>query len=330
MSSISFRLYLIGLLFSASAYAGKDPLPSWNEGEVKKALLQYVEEVNDKEGPHYIPPEERIATFDQDGTLWVEQPLYTQLFFAFDRIKALAEKHPEWKEQEPFKAILAEDQQATSHFTEQDVAKIVVVTHSGMSVATFEEIVLQWLNQAVHPRFKKPFTALAYLPMLELLQLLKDNGFTNYIVSGGGQEFIRAYANGLYQIPPERVIGSAGKVKYEVQNGQPELFKLPELLFIDDHGGKPEGINLIIGRRPVAAFGNSDGDRQMLEWTQGGKGKRLELLVHHDDEKREYAYGPKTKIGTFSSSLMEEAQKRGWLVVSMKNDWKVIFPSDDH
>ncbi len=304
----------------------KDPLPSWNPGEAKTAILQFVEEVTKEGSRNYLTPAERIATFDQDGTLWVEQPFYTQGIYAFDQIYADAPKHPEWKDKEPFKSILSGDKSAIMHFNEHQIAEILAVSHAGMTVEQFLKNVKDWLAKAVHPRFKKPYTELVYQPMLEVMKLLTDHGFTLYIVSGGGQEFIRAYSEAVYHLPPERIIGTAEKVEYTDINNQPSLIKLPAILFIDDHKGKPESINLFIGRRPAAAFGNSDGDQQMLEWTRGGSGKRFALLVHHDDAKREYAYGPDSKVGTFSNALMDEAIRSGWIVISMKNDWKTIFP----
>lgn len=318
-------VYFLSLLFFVNGFADVDPLPSWNEGEIKTALIQFVKDVTDKNSSYYVAPEERIATFDQDGTLWVEQPIYTQFIFAIDRVKAIAENHPEWKKQEPFQTIMEGDLEKMKKFTDKDFIEIVAATHAGMSVEDFEKIVRDWLKNTVHPRFKKPFTDLVYQPMLEVIQFLAANDFQNYIVSGGGQEFMRAYAERVYRIPLQRIIGSAGFVNYEYRDGKPVLIKQPKILFIDDKKGKPEGINLFIGRRPIAAFGNSDGDRQMLEWTQAGKGKRFELLVHHDDAVREYAYGPESKVGTFSDALMEEAMQKKWHVVSMKRDWKVIF-----
>ncbi|HEV3435808.1 MAG TPA: HAD family hydrolase [Gemmata sp.] len=302
-----------------------DPLPSWNEGPAKKAILDFVRSATDKGSLQYVPPEQRIATFDQDGTLWVEQPIYTQVTFALDRVKALAPKHPEWKDKEPFKAILIGDKETIAKFTIQELEGIIAETHTGMTVDEFNAIVKDWLATAKHPRFKRPYTECIYQPMLEVMKHLRASGFKTYIVSGGGQEFIRVYAEAVYGVPPEQVIGSAGQTKFEIRDGKSVLVKLPKLLLLDDHGGKPEGINLVIGRRPVAAFGNSDGDREMLEYTQGGGNGRLMMLVHHDDAKREYAYGPKSKIGTFSDELMAEAKKRNWTVISMLNDWKRVF-----
>lgn len=302
-----------------------DPLPSWNAGTAKNSIIQFLNEVTNAEGKNFVPTEERIATFDQDGTLWVEQPLYTQFFFAIDRLKNLAPQHPEWKDQHLL-TLINGNPEAIQDLTAEGLETLVAETHAGMSIEAFHDTVRQWLRQTLHPRFKKRFTDLIYQPMLEVIQLFKSKGFKTYIVSGGGQEFIRVYAEVVYGIPPEQIIGTTSKVKYEYQNGQPVLLKLAKILFVDNGPGKPEAINLMIGRRPIAAFGNSDGDRQMLEWTQAAKGKHLELLVHHDDAEREYAYDADSKIGTFSVALMQEAKKQKWIIVSMKEDWKVIFP----
>lgn len=306
-------------LLSIASFLLADPLPSWNEGANKQAILKFVEEASK------IPVQERIAVFDQDGTLWVEQPLYTQVFFALDSIKALADQHPSWKQEEPFKSILEGKYSEFKNFTASEIEQIMILTHSGMSVDEYNEKAKQWLSTARHPRYKKPFTELIYQPMLELINLLKENQFQVYIVSGGGQEFIRAYAEKVYGIPPEHVIGTTGKLQYHYNEGKPYLKKLPEILFINDKTGKPEDIELFIGRRPVAAFGNSVGDQQMLEWSQSASKPNFQLLVHHDDAIREYSYGPESKIGRFSEALMREAQEQGWHVVSMKNDWKEIF-----
>lgn len=323
---------LLLIISTAATRAADDPLPSWNDGPAKQAILDFVHASTDKSSSKFIPPDQRITTFDNDGTLWVEQPMYTQVAFAMDRVAAAAKEHQELKDKEPFKAILTHDKAAMAKFTLQDIEKVVAVTHSGMTVAQFEQIVKHWLAEAKHPRFKRPYTQLVYQPMIEVLRYLRDNGFKTYIVTGGGQEFVRAFAEPTYGVPPEQVIGSAGKVKYEINpDGKPVLVKLPEVLLVDDKAGKPETINLIIGRRPVAAFGNSTGDKQMLEYTQGGgdaRGIRLMMLVHHDDPAREYAYGADSKIGSFPDSLMDEAKQRGWTVISMKNDWKRIFLSD--
>jgi phosphoglycolate phosphatase-like HAD superfamily hydrolase len=331
MHGIAVAVLVQWTLVAVARGAGDDPLPSWNDGPAKRAVLDFVRAATDRSGPGFVPPDRRIATFDNDGTLWVEQPMYTQVVFAMDRVAAVAKDHPELRDKEPFKAILARDRAAMEKFTLQDIEKVVAVTHSGMTVLQFEQIVKRWIAEAKDKRFNRPYTELIYQPMVEVMRYLRANGFKTYIVTGGGQEFVRAFAERTYGVPPEQVIGSAGKVKYEYgADGKPELIKLPEVLLVDDKGGKPEGINLIIGRRPVAAFGNSDGDRQMLEYAQaGGDGARLMMLVHHDDVEREYAYGPESKVGTFPDSLMDEARQRGWTVISMKDDWKRIFPSDE-
>lgn len=304
-----------------------DPLPSWNEGQAKQAIIDFVRRTTSSGGKDFVAEADRIATFDNDGTLWIEQPIYTQVAFAFDRVKTLAPKHPEWRTQEPFKTLLSGDREAMSTLTLQDIEKMIAVTHSGMSVEAFQGIVKDWLATAKDTRFGRRYTELVYQPMLEVMRYLREHGYKTYIVTGGGQEFVRAFASQVYGVPPEEVIGSAGKTKYEYDaNGKPHLMKLPEVLLIDDQAGKPESINLIIGRRPRAAFGNSTGDRQMLEWTQAEGGGGLMALVHHDDAKREFAYGPDSKIGTFSEELMNEAKTKGWTVISMKNDWKRIFP----
>ena len=325
-SNARFTLVLaFGLAFPMLA---QDPLPSWNDTAPKKAIKAFVERVTTEGTADFVSADERIATFDNDGTLWVEQPIYTQVTFAIDEVVAMAPQHPEWREQEPFKSILAHDREAMLKFSVQDFEKVVALTHSGMTVQQFQDTVKKWLAEAKHPRFKRPYTECVYQPMIELMQYLRNNGFKTYIVTGGGQEFVRAFAGQTYGVPPEQVVGSMGKVKYEYdKNGNPELIKLPEVFLVDDKTGKPEGINMVIGRRPQAAFGNSTGDQQMLEYTGVGDGARLMMLVHHDDAKREYAYGAESKIGTFSDALMAEANKKGWIVVSMKNDWKTIFPA---
>jgi phosphoglycolate phosphatase-like HAD superfamily hydrolase len=303
------------------------PLASWNDGPAKQAIVSFVRVTTDRSSQQFVPPEERIATFDNDGTLWVEHPLYTQAVFALDRVGVLAPQHPEWKTTEPFKSVLARDEAAIAKFTEADWEKIVAVTHSGMTVEAFNEIVTDWLATATDKRYKRHYTDLVYQPMLELMSYLRDNGYKTYIVTGGGQDFVRAFAPRVYGVPPQQVVGTAGRTKLTyAPNGQAELIKAPEVMYVDDKTGKPEGIHLVIGRRPRGAFGNSDGDMQMLQWTQAGGGPRLMMLVHHDDAQREYAYGPQTKVGTFSDSLMAVARKGGWTVISMKNDWRRIFP----
>jgi hypothetical protein len=304
---------------------GDDPLRSWNEGATKTSIIQFVAKVTAKDSPDFVPIDQRIATFDNDGTLWCEQPLYVQLMFAMDRIKALAPQHPEWKDQEPFASLLKGDLRGALEGGERTVAEIITATHSGMSTAEFETIVTDWIATARHPKYQQPYTACVYQPMLELLSFLRANGFKTFIVSGGGIEFMRPWTAKVYGIPPEQVVGSSVKTRYEFQGGKPVLFRLPDMNFVDDKAGKPVGINEHIGRRPIAAFGNSVGDQQMLEWTQAGGGLRLMMLVHHDDAEREYAYGAQSKIGTFSDALMIESQQNGWIVISMKRDWKRVF-----
>jgi phosphoserine phosphatase len=307
-----------------------DALPSWNDGKATQSILAFVKKVTTSGSPDFIPAAERIATFDNDGTLWPSHPMYTQLAFALDRIKALAPKHPDWKTKQPFKAVLDNDLKALAAAGEKGMVELVMASHAGMSTAEFEAIVTHWLDKAHHPRFKRRYTELVYQPMLELLAFLRASGFKTFIVSGGGVEFMRPMTEKVYGIPPEQVVGSTIQTKYEVKDGKPVLIRLPKIDFIDDKAGKPVGINKFIGRRPVAAFGNSAGDREMLEWTGAGSGARLMMLVFHDDAEREYAYGPAngladTKFGTFPQSLMDEANKKGWVVISMKNDWKTIF-----
>lgn len=329
MYSFKLQLCILSYFFKACFGEVDDPLPSWNEGQSKHAILQFINDTTIPGNKDYVSLEDRIAVFDQDGTLWVEQPLYTQFLFAIDAIKDLASKNPEWKTQEPYQTILEGNLEKLKNFTIQDIEKIIAVSHANMSVREFQENVRSWLIKATHPRFKKPYTELIYQPMVEVIKYFSAHGYKIYIVSGGGQEFIRTYSEKVYGIPTQQIIGSAGKVKFEYQKGKPELLKLPEVLFIDDKNGKPEAINLFIGKIPKAAFGNSDGDQQMLEWSQSTKRKSFQLLVHHDDPVREYKYDTDSKIGTFSQALMEEANKKGWVIVSMKNDWKKIFSFDD-
>jgi phosphoglycolate phosphatase-like HAD superfamily hydrolase len=327
MKAKFIRVALVIAFWPISFVRGQGALPSWNNTGPKKAIIDFVERVTKEGSRDFVQPEERFATFDNDGTLWVEQPIYTQVTFAIDEVIAQAPQHPEWRGAEPFKSILAHDREAMLRFSIQDFEKVVAVTHSGMTVQQFQEIVKNWLAEAKHPRFKRPYTECVYQPMLELMQYLRANGFKIYIVTGGGQEFVRAFAQQTYGVPAEQVVGSMGKVRYEYDKaGRPELIKLPEVLLIDDKTGKPEGINMVIGHRPLAAFGNSTGDQQMLEYTGAGNGARLMMLVHHDDAKREYAYGAESKIGTFSDALMAEAKEKGWIVITMKDDWKTIFP----
>ncbi len=314
------------VVFIASKAQAADPLASWNDGPPKKSITEFVAKVTKEGSPDFVPPEQRIATFDNDGTLWCEQPMYFQLFFALDRVKALAPQHPEWKTKEPFASLLKGDLKGALAGGDHAILEIIVATHAGMTTAEFEQIVKDWIATAKHPKFKRRYTECVYQPMVELLAYLRANGFKTFIVSGGGIEFMRPWTEKVYGIPPEQVVGSSIKTKYEMRDGKPVLMRLPEMNFIDDKTGKPVGINSHIGRRPIAAFGNSDGDQQMLEWTQAGSGARLMMLVHHDDAVREFAYGAESKIGTFSDALMAEAKKNAWTVISMKNDWKVIFP----
>ena len=319
---------VVGLLLFALAnlaLAQSDPLPSWSDGAHKKAIEDFVADVTDEASPDFVQPEERIATFDNDGTLWAEQPIYVEFQFAIDRVKALAPRHPEWKTTEPFSLLLAGNTKAFLAGGEKSVVPIVTASHSGMTPEEFETIVRDWLATARHPTKKRPYTDLVYQPMLELLAYLRSNGFKTFIVSGGGVEFMRAFTEHSYGVPPEQVIGSEGKLRFEMRDGQPLLLKLPDVQFVDDKTGKPIGIETNIGRRPIAAFGNSDGDLQMLQWTCAGPGKRFCLYVHHDDAVREWAYDRHSLIGRLDQGLDEAAVKH-WTVVSMKDDWKTIFP----
>jgi phosphoglycolate phosphatase-like HAD superfamily hydrolase len=309
---------------SVDAYAA-DPLPSWNDGTAKKSIVDFVTKVTTSEGKDFVPAAERIATFDNDGTLWSEQPLYFQLLFALDRVKVLAPQHPEWKDQEPFASLLKGDVKGALAGGEPAIGKIVMTTHAGMTTDEFETIVKDWIATAKHPKTERLLTGMVYQPMLELLAYLRANGFKTFIVSGGGIEFMRPWAEKVYGIPPEQVVGSSGKTKFELPKGQPVLVKLPEIDFIDDKDGKPVGIHQHIGRRPIAAFGNSDGDLQMLQWTTARKGASLGLIVHHTDADREWAYDRASSIGRLDKAL-DEAQAEGWTVVDMKTDWKVIYP----
>jgi phosphoglycolate phosphatase-like HAD superfamily hydrolase len=318
---------VMGMLCVVTAHA--DPLPSWNEGPVKQNIINFVTDVTNKASADYVAPDDRIAAFDNDGTLWVEQPIYTQAIYTLARIHAVAPQHPEWKTKEPFKTVLSGDLAAIAKMSMADFEMLIAVTHSGMTVEAFNDTVKDWLATAKNKHFNHLYTQLVYQPMLEAMKYLNDNNFTVYIVTGGGQEFVRAFSAKTYGIPVQRVIGSPVKTQYADNNHQPTLTKLPAVLYVNDGPGKPEGINLFIGKKPIIAFGNSDGDRQMLEWTQSGTGKRLMLLVHHDDATREYAYGPESKVGTFSTSLMQEAQAQKWQVISMKDDWKTIFAFDN-
>jgi hypothetical protein len=302
-----------------------DSLPSWNEGPARQGIIEFVRRVTDKSSPHYVPPEQRIATFDNDGTLWSEQPMYFQAFFTLDRVKALAPQHPEWKDRQPFKAILENDMKALVASGEKGVLEILMASHAGVTTEEFERIVKDWLATAKHPRFNRPFTDLVFQPMLEVLAHLRENGFKTYIISGGGIEFMRPWTEKVYGIPPEQVMGSNIKLKFDTRDGRPILMRLPDLDFFDEGPGKPVGIQKFIGRRPIAAFGNSDGDLQMLQWTAAGEGLRFMLLVHHTDAEREWAYDRQSPIGRLDKAL-DEALRRGWTVVDMKKDWNQVFP----
>jgi phosphoglycolate phosphatase-like HAD superfamily hydrolase len=315
---------LLPMPVRAQTAASGSPLPSWNEGATKQAILEFVAAVTREGSPDFVPPAERIATFDNDGTLWVEHPMYTQLAFALDRVKAMAPLHPEWKDTQPFKAALEGDMKALMETGERGLMQLMLVTHAGMTTEEFQKIVIDWITTARDPRFRRPYTELAYLPMIELLAYLRANGFKTFIVSGGGIEFMRPWAERVYGVPPEQVVGSSIKTKFQMRDGKPELFRLPEMNFIDDNVGKPVGINEYIGRRPIAAFGNSDGDLEMLQWATMADGRRLGLIVHHTDAEREYAYDRNTSFGRLDKAL-DAAALNKWTVVDMKNDWKRIF-----
>ncbi len=314
------------LAVAASARAQPaDPLPSWKDGAARKAIVAFVRSVTEPGGKGFVPPAERIAVFDNDGTLWAEQPMYVQLAFALDRVKALAPKHPEWKTAAPFSAALAGDLKAVAASGEKGLLELLMATHAGMTTDEFAATVSDWLAKARHPRFGRPYTETVYQPMLELLAYLRANGFKTYLVSGGGVEMIRSFSERVYGVPPEQVVGSTIATEYRVKDGVPAIVRLPKIDFVDDKAGKPVGIHKFIGRRPILAFGNSDGDFQMLEWTTSGPGPSLGLLVRHDDAEREYAYDRKSPFGRLDKAL-DAAPKRGWTVVSMKDEWKTVFP----
>jgi phosphoglycolate phosphatase-like HAD superfamily hydrolase len=327
-------LFVLGACAHAQTDTQTDPLASWNEGPAKQTIVAFVKDTTDQASPKFVPPAERIATFDQDGTLWVEHPMYSQVMYILESVPALVKAKPELAKVAPFSTvleILKGDRAAIAKLTMPDLEKLLAATSTGMSVEAFSAEAKKWLAEAKDPRWKKPYTELTYLPMQEVLKYLRDSGYKTFIVTGGGQDFVRVYSEAVYGIPPEQVVGTAGGTKYGYdKSGKPFLTKEPKLLLNDDNAGKPEGIHLMIGRRPHAAFGNSTGDRQMLEYTKAGDGARLSMLVLHDDAKREYAYGPAqglpdTKVGTFTQALYDEAKKDGWIVISMKNDWKRIF-----
>jgi phosphoglycolate phosphatase-like HAD superfamily hydrolase len=330
-SVIAVGLFAL-LCLVTHAYSQTDPLPSWNDGLAKQAITQFVKETTDTSGSKFVPPESRIATFDQDGTLWVEQPLYAQWIYCLERVPEMVAQKPELKNVEPFKTVLAGDKKAMATFKGDDIEKIFIATLSGMTVEEFDAQVKTWITSAKHPRWDRLYTELTYQPMLELLNYLRANGYKTFIVTGSGQDFVRAYAEQVYGVPPEQVVGTAGRTTYGYgKDGRPILTIEPKVLFVDDKAGKPQGIHLMIGRRPNAAFGNSTGDQQMLEYTTAGDGARLSMLVLHDDAEREYAYGPAqglppSRIGPFTQELYDEAMAKGWIVISMKKDWNTIFP----
>jgi phosphoglycolate phosphatase-like HAD superfamily hydrolase len=333
-----FAALVLGTAASISvpgrASAQSDPLPSWSDSRAREAIIKFVRATTDPSSPDFVPPPERIATFDQDGTLWVEHPMYTQVVYCFERVPAVVKAKPKLAEVEPFRTVLTGDREAIARLSLEELVKVAAATLTGMDVETFEHEAAAWLDKARDPRWKRPFTDLTYLPQIELLNYLRANGFRTYIVTGGGQDFVRVYSDRVYGVPREQVIGTAGGVGYEYgADGKPELIKEPKLLLNDNNAGKAEGIHLVIGRRPRFAFGNSTGDREMLEYTKTGDGARLSMIVLHDDGSREYAYGPAqglpdTKVGTFTQALYDEATKDDWIVVSMKNDWKRIFAFD--
>jgi hypothetical protein len=323
----AFLCFLLGIALctlGASPVRAEGALPSWSDAAARRAIVGFVDRVTRQGSPDYVAPPERIAVFDNDGTLWSEQPMYVQLAFALDRVKALAPQHPEWRDRQPFKAALEGDTKALAESGEHGLLELVMATHAGSTTEEFAAIVADWLATARHPRFGRPYTGLVYQPMLELLAYLRANGFKTFIVSGGGIEFMRPWAERVYGVPPEQVIGSSIETRYELRDGRPALVRLPQIDFIDDKAGKPVGIHRHIGRRPILAFGNSDGDLQMLEWTTGGAGPRLGLIVRHDDGEREYAYDRKSAAGRLDRAL-DEAAPRGWIVVSMKDDWTRVF-----
>jgi phosphoserine phosphatase len=334
-SRLKLLVWLLCVFAAAAAVQAQDPLPSWNDGAGKQAIVKFIHATTDPSSPQFVPPEQRVATFDQDGTLWVEHPMYTQLAFALDRVAVLAPQHPEWKTTQPFQTVLSGDKAAMAKLTLKDLETILIATHTGMTVEQFNSIVKDWLAKARDPRWHRPYTELVYEPMLELMKYFRANGYKTYIVTGGGQAFVRAYAEKVYGVPPEQVIGAALETKYTYKKeGKGILMRAPKLALNPNFSGKPEDIYLFLGRHPKAAFGNSTGDRQMLEYTQAGGGASLMMLVLHDDAKREYAYGPAaglpaSKVGTFTQALYDEAKSKGWTVVSMKTDWKVIFPSGE-
>jgi hypothetical protein len=330
MKQALLTLFTLGLVLNFGGLATAqtaDSLPSWNDGKAKQSIIAFVAQVTKAGSPDFVPPAERIAVFDNDGTLWAEQPMYFQVLFALDRVRVLAPQHPEWKDKEPFASLLKGDVKGALAGGEHAILEIIMATHAGMTTEQFEKIVKDWISTAKHPTTKRPYTEMVYQPMLEVLAYLRANGFKTFIVSGGGIEFMRPWSEKVYGVPPEQVIGSSVKVKFEMREGTPVLVRLPELDFFDDKEGKPVAIHQQIGRRPVAAFGNSDGDLQMLQWTTAGQGPRFALYVYHTDIEREWAYDRKSSFGRLDKGL-DEAQAKGWTIVDMKQDWKVIYPHE--
>jgi phosphoserine phosphatase len=322
---LSVFVATLAIWVSSTANAA-DPLPSWNEGPARKAILEFVAAVTNENGKDYVEPADRVATFDNDGTLWVEYPMYTQALFAFDRVKELAPQHPEWKTQQPFKGVLEDDMKAVGASGMKGLMEIVMATHSGMTATEFEQEVSSWLATTKQPRFKRLYTELIYQPQLELLAYLRANGFKTFIVSGGGMAFMRPFSEKAYGIPPEQVVGSSIVAEFQEKNGQPVLVRMPKIDFINDKAGKPVGIYEHIGHRPILAFGNSDSDMQMIEYTMAGEGRRLGLFVHHTDAEREYAYDRESHVGTLDKAL-DQAEAMGWIIVNMKDDWARVFPN---
>ncbi len=318
------RLLVLAALVLSVLSVAADPLPSWQDGHAKQAITRFVTDVTNAGNQDFVPPAQRIAVFDNDGTLWVEQPMYTQLAFILDRVKALAPVHPEWQEQQPFKAALEGDLATLGAAGNKGLLQLAIATHSGMTSAEFETTTLDWIGAARHPRFQQPYTQLVFQPMLELLEYLRGNGFKTFIVSGGGADFIRPWSEMVYGVPPEQVIGSQIQLAFQMRDGKPVLMREPKVIFIDDQAGKPVGIARHIGRRPILAFGNSDGDLEMLQWATGGAGRRLGLILHHTDGEREYAYDRKSPFGRLDKA-MDLAPQNGWVLVSMKDDWSQVL-----
>ncbi|MDX1558733.1 MAG: HAD family hydrolase [Marinobacter sp.] len=324
-----FRKYVLFVCYLIlPATLAAEPLPSWNDSKSKAAIMEFVDRVTEEGGTDFVPPAERIAVFDNDGTLWAEKPVYTQLLYAIDQVKDQASSHPEWKDEQPFKGVLENDLEAALAGGEKALLQLIMATHAGLTTEEFKAEVEDWLKTARHPETGRPYTRMVYQPMLEMLDYLRANGFKTFIVSGGGVELLRVFSEEVYGVPPEQVVGSSIRTEFRMVEGEPVLVKIPELNFIDDKAGKPVGINLHIGRRPIAAFGNSDGDLQMLQWTTSGEGPRLGVIVHHTDAEREWAYDRKSHVGKLDEAL-NQAPDRGWVVVDMKADWGAIYPNDD-